>query len=161
MILPRVMLLHVGFLAAYEGKEGMHRYVDEQAVSSGRISEAQCEPRADPPRQAHCDDIVLNSLAGYMTGKPPLRIALPPSSITDYTAVCGYAISARRLLLSFRDSWLTFRSPLKPAGPLPHRWPCGPRLSLGFADRVHAPHCRWTRVVACTRIEGGGRLYVD
>ncbi|ORY81267.1 glycosyl transferase family 64 domain-domain-containing protein [Leucosporidium creatinivorum] len=73
IVLPRVMMLSVGFLAAYGeqevGLEGLRKYVDEQ--------------------EAHCDDILLNAIAGYITGKPPLRIALPPSSVTDYTAVCG------------------------------------------------------------------------
>lgn len=38
--------------------------------------------------ETHCDDMVLNSLAANTSGKPPLRIQLPKSSVIDYFALC-------------------------------------------------------------------------
>ena len=38
--------------------------------------------------QAHCDDLLLNLVVSDRTQLPPLRIALPPSSVNDYATVC-------------------------------------------------------------------------
>jgi hypothetical protein len=40
--------------------------------------------------QAHCDDLFLNLVVSGETQQSQMRVALPPGSVADYTAVCGY-----------------------------------------------------------------------
>lgn len=66
VILPRTVVLHRRYIENYASvmPEQIRQYVDDQ--------------------EAHCDDIALTMATTNMTGKPPLRVLLPKSSIIDY-----------------------------------------------------------------------------
>ncbi|BGP54624.1 hypothetical protein JCM8202v2_002211 [Rhodotorula sphaerocarpa] len=70
-VLPRALIGHSDLLELYAKEElaGLHAYVDEQ--------------------EAHCDDILLNVAVSNETRLPPLRLALPPDSISDYATYCS------------------------------------------------------------------------
>ncbi|GAA5871600.1 hypothetical protein JCM3774_006308 [Rhodotorula dairenensis] len=70
-VLPRALVGHAELLALYSEPElaSLRTYVDQQ--------------------EAHCDDLLLNLAASNATGLPPLRIALPPSSISDFATYCS------------------------------------------------------------------------
>ncbi|KAM0790451.1 hypothetical protein ACM66B_003328 [Microbotryomycetes sp. NB124-2] len=91
-VLPRVMLVDRGHLEAYARPElaDRTRYVDKQ--------------------EAHCDDLLLNSVASNATGLPPLRVALPPGSLVDYATTCGPLDRSQTSGLADQDSRWTLRS---------------------------------------------------
>lgn len=70
VVLPRVMLLPVKYLRAYASSNytAFRTYVDEQ--------------------EAHCDDILMNSVALKESNIPPLRVLLPERSIVDFYSSC-------------------------------------------------------------------------
>ncbi|GAA6057008.1 hypothetical protein JCM3770_000118 [Rhodotorula araucariae] len=70
-ILPRALVGASSALAEYGAPElaPLRDYVDTQA--------------------AHCDDLLLNLVVADLNQRPPLRVALPPASVSDYASVCS------------------------------------------------------------------------
>ncbi|KAK4047104.1 hypothetical protein OIO90_006306 [Microbotryomycetes sp. JL221] len=91
-ILPRVMVTSKQHLITYARPqfESHRRYVDTQ--------------------DAHCDDLLLNSVATNSTGLPPLRVALPPGSLVDYATICGPLDRTQTSGLADQDSRWSLRS---------------------------------------------------
>ncbi|GAA5865289.1 hypothetical protein JCM8547_005045 [Rhodosporidiobolus lusitaniae] len=91
-VLPRAMLASPEVVALYGTPELLqHRsYVDSQA--------------------AHCDDLLFNLVAGASTGSAPLRVALPPASVSDFSTVCGPLDRANSAGLADQSNRATLRS---------------------------------------------------
>lgn len=90
-VLPRALIGHSDLLELYAKEElaGLHAYVDEQEVNTPLLWSLS---RSADGRslQAHCDDILLNVAVSNETRLPPLRVALPPDSISDYATYCRF-----------------------------------------------------------------------
>ncbi|GMH37432.1 hypothetical protein BSKO_05305 [Bryopsis sp. KO-2023] len=84
VVLPRSMMFHKKFLRLYsEIPQSIKDYVTK----------------------THCDDMVMNCVASSATGKPPLRIQLPKSSIVDYFALCFKSNRAKTGGVSLISGW--------------------------------------------------------
>ncbi|GAA6004439.1 uncharacterized protein JCM10292_007068 [Rhodotorula paludigena] len=70
-VLPRALAGSTSSMAQYGVEEltPLRQYVDSQA--------------------AHCDDLLLNLAVADSAQTPPLRVALPPGSVSDYASVCS------------------------------------------------------------------------
>lgn len=80
--------------------------------------------------QAHCDDILLNVAVSNETRLPPLRVALPPDSISDYATYCRFVPPPWPLTASPAGPELTM-SPSRP-----RRSPLNREQSAGLADQT-------------------------
>ncbi|KAK4049301.1 hypothetical protein OIV83_004238 [Microbotryomycetes sp. JL201] len=91
-VLPRVMLVDRRHLEVYAKPDLETRttYVDKQ--------------------EAHCDDLLLNSVASNATGLAPLRVVLPPGSLIDYATICGPLDRSQTSGLADQDSRWMLRS---------------------------------------------------
>eukprot|EP00912_Choanoflagellata_sp_UC4_P001033 UC4_evm1s639 len=71
IVLPRALIFQKNYIKTYcEAPNEVRAYVDLQ--------------------EAHCDDIAFNlAVRNFTAGLPPLKLKLPPESVTDYSAACN------------------------------------------------------------------------
>lgn len=104
--------------------------------------------------RTHCDDMVMNAVASYHTGKPPLRVQLPPESIIDYFELCR---RTRRDLtggVSLKPGWKNNRGQCAYFVQTQYNFPYKTTDEVGVCNSANThfkPQCRvearrWTRM---------------